>query len=683
MRIWKIINHNHLHLISLLAIILTGCGSAPRIVEVTRTVTQTVVEEGAEIEVTRLIREEREVVASPTPLTPPVFTDPDPKLFISLIAGHIETFDPALAYDAASSDALLNIYEGLIHYDRTDSNSFMPVLAEAVPNNDNGLISVDGLTYTFPIRRGVTFHDGGTLDAHDVAYSIRRQLLQSDPTGPAWLLLEPIMGVGDITENISDGAYVGDPEGLRANASAEELAAVCARVLDAVSYDDESGRVTITLAQPWGPFLASLTWLSVIDQEWAVANGAWDGSCDTWVNHYAPGLENSELNAIANGTGPYRLERWARGEEYQLAAAENYWRTEETPLWDNGPWGKARIPTVIVRTIPEWGARLAAWQAGDADLIEVPYDNENQVDSLVGEWCDYRTGACEPDPANPDGMLRKWDGLPSGNRQDIFLNQSVAADSPYLGSGQLDGDGIPSDFFADENTRRAMATCFNYETFNADVLGGEGVRNNGPIIRDMLGYNPDGAMYTYDPEACAGYLAAAWGGVLPESGFRLQFVYPTAIPGGNQAGAILQSTLAAINEKYMVELVGLPGSVFFPGLFAGQYPLFYSGWIEDIHDPHNWAAPYTVGLYGAVQGLPDELTSQLGELVAGGVAAIDPEQRESFYFELQQVYHDAAPSLILFQRPSFRVEPRWIHGFAYQPGMSIYGPPYYSLSTEP
>ena len=29
---------------------------------------------------------------------------------------------------------------------------------------------------------GVGFHDGGTLEAHDVAYSLRRQLLQSDPT---------------------------------------------------------------------------------------------------------------------------------------------------------------------------------------------------------------------------------------------------------------------------------------------------------------------------------------------------------------------------------------------------------------------------------------------------------------------------------------------------------------------
>ena len=33
--------------------------------------------------------------------------------------------------------------------------------------------------------------------------------------------------------------------------------------------------------------------------------------------------------------------------------------------------------------------------------------------------------------------------------------------------------------------------CFDYDTYISEAMIGEGVRNNGPIILNMLGYNPD------------------------------------------------------------------------------------------------------------------------------------------------------------------------------------------------
>ncbi|MEZ4518967.1 MAG: hypothetical protein R3C44_19815 [Chloroflexota bacterium] len=73
---------------------------------------------------------------------------------------------------------------------------------------------------------------------------------------------------GDVTEGIQDGAFAGDPEGLQANATPEELAATCELVKAAVVADDAAGTVTFNLAQPWGPLLATLagTWGSVMDQ---------------------------------------------------------------------------------------------------------------------------------------------------------------------------------------------------------------------------------------------------------------------------------------------------------------------------------------------------------------------------------------------------------------------------------
>ncbi|MCA9933552.1 MAG: hypothetical protein KC415_06490, partial [Anaerolineales bacterium] len=465
-------------------------------VEVTRVITETVEVAGESVEVTRVVTETIvetvvETVEVPAGGEEMDLTPADPTTYTEVSFGDIDTMDPNLAYDTASGNLIQNVMEGLIRYNGGDATTYVPLLATEVPSLENGGISEDGMTYIFNIRSGVTFHNGNDLTASDFEYTFQRGLLQSDPNGPQWLLLEPILGYasGDVTEEIADGAYYGDPEGLIANATPEELMAVCEKVKAAVVADNDAGTLTFNLAQPWGPFLATLaqTWGTAIDKEWAVDNGAWDGSCETWQDYYAPGSENDELTAIINGTGPYMLESWTPGEGYVLVANNGYWATE--PLWEGGPGGAPRIQTVIVQLVDEWSTRFAMLQAGDAEWVSVPVANRPQVDEFVGETCDFRTGECTPNEANPNGRLRKWGGLPSTSRTDVFMTFNVTTDedgnNPYIGSGKLDGNGIPADFFTDVHVRKAMNYCFNYDAYIADALNGEGVRNNGPIILDM------------------------------------------------------------------------------------------------------------------------------------------------------------------------------------------------------
>ncbi|RMG97957.1 MAG: ABC transporter substrate-binding protein [Chloroflexi bacterium] len=653
-------------------------------VEVTRVVKETVVEEGEVVEVTKVVTEVETVVVTATPEGegPVEFVAPDPTTYRVLTFGDIDTMDPNLAYDTASASLIENVMEGLIYYNFTDPNSYVPALAVEVPSKENGGISEDGMTYTFKIREGVQFHEGGTLEPHDVAYTFQRGLLQSDPNGPQWLLLEPILGYtsGDVTEEIADGAYAGDPDGLRANADPAELVAVCEKVKAAVVADDEAGTVTFNLSQPWGPFLATLaqSWGAIIDMEWAIEQGAWDGSCDTWQNYYAPGSENDELSDKINGTGPYMLDHWTPGEEYVLVANPNYWRTEDMPVWEGGPAGEPKIKTVIVRIVNEWGTRFAALQAGDAETVAVPVANRPQVDEFVGEHCDYQTFECTPDPDHPNAPLRKWGGLPSVSRTDVFMVFDIAPDSPYIGSGQLDGNGIPTDFFSDIHVRKAFNYCMDYDTYIQEALNGEGVRNNGPIIQGMLGYNPDGPMYEFDLDKCAEEMAMAWDGVLPEVGFRLQIAYNTGNETRQTVAEILQSSFASINDKYQIDIVGLPWPTFLRAFRARQLPVIVSGWIEDIHDPHNWAQPFTVGTYAGRQGLPEDLKAQFQALVTAGVQESDPEKRAQIYYELQQLHHDQAIQVTLAQVTGARYEQRWVQGWYYRVG--AFGSYYYALS---
>ena len=59
-----------------------------------------------------------------------------------------------------------NVYEGLFRL--TDSGEVEPLLA------DSWTVSDDGLTYTFTLKPGVTFHSGKALTSEDVKYSIER-----------------------------------------------------------------------------------------------------------------------------------------------------------------------------------------------------------------------------------------------------------------------------------------------------------------------------------------------------------------------------------------------------------------------------------------------------------------------------------------------------------------------------
>jgi peptide/nickel transport system substrate-binding protein len=76
--------------------------------------------------------------------------------------------DPALTQLTAAWHIIEHVYESLLTYDA--SLQPVPQLAESYD------ISADGLTYTFNLRSGVTWHNGRPFVADDVKYSVDRTL---------------------------------------------------------------------------------------------------------------------------------------------------------------------------------------------------------------------------------------------------------------------------------------------------------------------------------------------------------------------------------------------------------------------------------------------------------------------------------------------------------------------------
>lgn len=650
-----------------------------------------------------------EITSTPQPPAgPKEFKSKDPTTFTNVTFGDPETLDPALDYETAGGGIVQNVYDTLIFYKKDDPSNFVPQLATEVPSLENGGISADGKSVTFKIRTGVKFHDGSDMTVDDVAYTFQRGILQGNTASPQWLLVQPILGAdyNDITDIFSTdeiskavnapGTPItsaittlnDDPANL-AKMPADVLMAACKKVTDAVVADKGANTVTFHLAQPWGPFLATLAngWGSIQSKAWVSANGGWDGDCANWQKYYgktSDDLSKTKLGTSAMGTGPYKFDHWTPNEEIVLTANENYWRTE--PAWDGGPTGAPTLKKIIIKNVTEFSTRYAMMQTGDADRTVVGSTSDwPQMDQITGLNCDTSEN-CQP-TSNPDQPLMLVKGMAQLTRTDAFMNFKIntTGGNNFIGSGQLDGNGIPPDFFSDIHVRKAFAYCFNYDTFIQQVQQGEAVRSIDVMLPGEIGYNDKDPFYGYDPQKCADeFKASTWksadGQSLWDVGFRMTIAYNTGNTQRQTIGQIFQQEISAVNDKFVIEVTGLPWPTFLKNQTAKKLAIFVSGWLEDIHDPHNWLVPYTTSTYGSRQSLPSDLRSQFGDLISKGVQEPDPVKRAAIYEQFNQLYYNNIPTVILSIANTRVYQQRWVKGRVYNPIFSdMY---YYGMSKQ-
>jgi peptide/nickel transport system substrate-binding protein len=689
-----------LGLLAMFTMVISACQPAT-IVVTAPPVQVTTAPQVIEKEVTKIVegtpvKEVMVVTATPAPVTAKEFKSKDPTTVTWVRHSDAETLDPAIDYETAGGFILQNTYDTLVFFDRESPTKFVPQLATEIPTIENGGLSADGKTYTFKIRKGVKFHDGTEMTPSDVAYSFQRGLLNGNTNTPQFLLYEPFFGIGttDISDLI-DPEVVDDRDAMK-KLDPVKLQGICTKVKDTIVPDDAKGTVTFKLAQPWGLFIATLaqSWGSVISQKWAAANGAWDGDCTTWQNWYYTTTEDTNATPIGiteNGTGPYKLQKWTPGEEWILVANEDYWRTE--PAWAGGPAGAPKIKKVIVKIISEWATRFAMFQAGDADFIRTGTESDwPQLDTLVGEVC-TADGQCTV--TDDDKPIRVYKGLGTVTRTDAWFTFRVSTDggNNFIGSGTLDGNGVPPNFFSDLHIRKGFSYCFDWDQYIAGAQNGEGKQSYDIFLPGMIGDDPNGPHYSLDLAKCEAELKASkWkeveveverGGqkqkvkewqpaedgtvALWDKGFRLSLTYNTGATGRQVAAQILQGNLAAVNPNFIVEVVGLPWPTFLANQRAKKLPMFFTGWQEDVHDPHNWIVPYGVTTYATRQNLPAELRDQFRTFANRGAVEIDPAKRDAIYKEFDKVYMEQAPMLPLSVLLDRHYEPRWMEGYVSNP----------------
>ncbi|HSV91770.1 MAG TPA: ABC transporter substrate-binding protein [Desulfobacterales bacterium] len=132
-------------------------------------------------------------VATPTPTPGPGVTAPAaPQVLVYANPTTFPDLDPSTGF---SNDNVVvsNVYETLTRWDPGSDPQIQPLLATSWS------ASADGLTWTFNLRPGVTFHDGTPLNAAAVKYSIERTMSLGRGAAFIWDAVEAITVVDDLT----------------------------------------------------------------------------------------------------------------------------------------------------------------------------------------------------------------------------------------------------------------------------------------------------------------------------------------------------------------------------------------------------------------------------------------------------------------------------------------------------
>ena len=179
--------------------------------------------------------------------------DPDASIAVRLVAepGNLDIRETA----GAALDQILidNVYQGLVS--RTPDQEIVDTLASSHS------VSADGLTYTFTLREGVTFHNGEPLTPADVVWSLQQ---------------------------VKDNASYRDSERL-------------ARVSTIAANGQD---IVLTLSEPDSTLLWNLTGRAGL----VLKEG-----------------DTTDRKTTANGTGPYALADWKQGDSITLKRNDAYW----------------------------------------------------------------------------------------------------------------------------------------------------------------------------------------------------------------------------------------------------------------------------------------------------------------------------------------------------------------------
>jgi peptide/nickel transport system substrate-binding protein len=487
-----------------------------------------------------------------------------------VVPGGPSSFDPQIDYETVGFEVISNVFQTLVMYNGSQTASFIPVVAQALPTTANGGISPDQKTYNFTIRSGLTFSNGDPLTAYDVWFSIVRGIAftAGAPGTPDWIQAQFLIpGVQNGTATVyADNGYV--------NASSS------------VTYSNTTNTVAFHFNRPMTPslvfqVLGDPLGAGIVDAKYACSVGACFSKNPSGYSSYMSqgngGSYNTKMQWSPIGSGPYMVQSYVPGQSVDLVPNPHY-----TPV----PGIPAAKQSVVIDWVKTPDTALLMLEDGQADsAAEIPPSDFPAIVKMQSQ-----------------GLVHIYN-FPSINvffyTFNININKSM--ETTQFGSGFTE----PSNYFADLHTRLAWINAFDYSGYLNNILGNAkygatfGVGYQGIIPNGMILYTP--------PDQLGGLptqnLAFAKGNFSESAWSTLNVKVPIVVPSGDPvelaAAQELAGTMNSIsNGKITAVPVQIPFAQQIADSVPGQDPMgiYYLGWIADYPDPADYVnAMYALG----------------------------------------------------------------------------------------
>lgn len=542
------------------SIALVACQPTAQTVEVTRVVTETVVEEGAPVEVTRVVQEVVEVTAVPTE------APAQPKDLVVCMAQEppsLYFFSEAMLTKTAVLHA---IYENTITQVGFDYQA--PGL-EKLPSLADG----DAVLNTVTVNEGDTVRKAddtvGPLAVGDMITNAAGETVEFDgnPVEMEQLVvdftLKPRVWSDGTPVTAADSVYgfnlAADPDTTSAKYTIERT----------VSYE-----ATGDLSTRWTgvPGFKDATYFTNFWQPFPE---------HVWGEYTAAELAEADLsNRAPMGDGAFVVEEWIPGDSIRLVKNTNYWRASE---------GLPYLDSVTYKFIPDTNQLLAQLLAGQCDIGTQDGMGSDQTPFL--------------EEAQATGILVPY-FEPSTVYEHIDFNIN-----PY-------GDYADSryDWFEDPRVRQAMTMCTDRQGMVDSIFYGQTETVSGYIPSFHPLYPTEGVTeWTFDPEAGNALLDEAGYDQRDADGFRLDPSGARFAPTlGTTAGNAMRQQLTQIFKENMAAC-GIDVQLYFQP--AGE-------WFADGPDGVLFGRRYDLGEFAWVLGTEPSCDLYMGSRVPGPAGEI-------------------------------------------------------------
>jgi len=466
-------------------------------------------------------------------------------------------WDPSTSYSNEIL-AMQNMYETLTRYD-SRAKKIKPLLATSVAK------SKDGKTWTFTLRKGVTFHTGRPMTAQAAKAAIARTMKLHQGAAYIWDAVKSIA-----TPNPSTLVFH-----LKYPAP-----------LDLISSADYAAYIYDTKAAP----------AKQLPKWFSAAHDA--------------------------GTGPYTIDKYAKGQEVEvrLKSYPKYW----------GGWNGGHYTRVVYRVIPQATTSAQLLRAGEISFAE------------------------RLTPQLRDSF--KSDKNVTVTSQTSFQNLLAMMNTA---SGPL----------ADKTVRRAIAYGLDYQGIVASLHGG-GTLSHGVIPPGLLGHSDSITGYPHDPKKATALLKSKGFGPGGKK-LNLTLTYTQGDTDQQLVATLIKSNLAGLNINVDARPLAWP-TQWDKAKSADKSKrqdilVFY--WWPDYADPYSWF----INLYHTEKtpyfNLSYFSNPRIDKMIdkAPSLTATNRAKADALYQTLQKQLLQDAPSVPLYDQAYQRTMLKSVGGFVENP----------------